>query len=899
MDKYEYKLKLEQIEKMAAKKDYITAAKIADGIDWRKEKSISTLTKIADIYEANGRFGECYELLTMVYDRSPIGRRVVFRMAEVAVKMGNFEEAIELYKEFVKIAPHDLNKYILKYQIQRGRGVALADQIAILEEFKTHEYDERWAYELACLYEEAGMIGECVEECDELILWFSEGEYVVKAMELKMKYQELTATQQEKYEHRFEYLEEEVLPEVEAVLPEMEMEAEGEEAIAEADEAETDEADEAEAEDVEEAEAVETESVEAVETEIAEEKEEMEAEVPEEVDTPQISEINLNKFSTINLQKELAKNLEELLAQIEESEEEPVQGDTQEFVPFKEIIVEEDSVEEAVEKEVVSETEEFETVEEPEMKAEEVVEAEFEEEAAETENTEEEAATVLSETGELQTELLKYIAVPQENKMEEYLRTEEDGQMTLVMEEEHSLEKQITGQMTIEQILEAWEEKKRQVREELAAAEAKKPAVLFETGEISSLLEDFIPKMPKELVEAVEEAEEEKEVEAEAEAEVEAEIEAEIEKEIEVEIEAQEEAEEEPDLIDDLPQDIDLEEALEAFLEEPEKEAAAEPETEGGIEETVAEPETETETEAEEVAEPVAEEAVEEDAADRKAAIGENTASMIDAIERALALEIEPLARTGAYLTEEQEKIFAYFTSVNGMKKQLVALLEEQANYAGREDSKEGNLIITGHPGNGKTTLAIDIVKVLQKQRKVKGAKLAKVSGEVFNKKNPEEVIQKLGGGALIIERAGRLKDEIVELLSAAMEEQTSGLLVILEDDISEIKCLMKKHESFAEKFNRTVDIPIFSNDELVAFGKSYAEEKEYFFDDMAVLALYDCIGVRQTSEHVVNITEVKEFIDEAIEHAEKKSKGFFAKLSKKRIDEYGNRLLLEEDFNC
>ena len=881
MDKYEYKLKLEQIEKMAAKKDYITAAKIADGIDWRKEKSISTLTKIADIYEANGRFGECYELLTMVYDRPPIGRRVVFRMAEVAVKMGNFEEAIELYKEFVKIAPHDLNKYILKYQIQRGRGVALADQIAILEEFKTHEYDERWAYELACLYEEAGMIGECVEECDELILWFSEGEYVVKAMELKMKYQELTATQQEKYEHRFEYLEEEVLPEVEAVLPEMQVEAEAEEAIAEADEAETDEA---EAEDVEEAE--------AVETEIAEEKGEMEAEVPEEVDTPQISEINLNEFSTINLQKELANNLEELLAQIEEeSEEEPVQGDTQEFVPFKEIIVEEDSVEEAVEKEVVSETEEFETVEEPEMEAEEVVEAESEEEASETENTEEEAAPVLSETGELQTELLKYIAVPQENKMEEYLRTEEDGQMTLVMEEEHSLEKQITGQMTIEQILEAWEAKKRQVREELAAAEAKKPAVLFETGEISSLLEDFIPKMPKELVEAVEEAE--------AEPEVEAEIEAEIEKEIEVEIEAQEEAEEEPDLIDDLPQDIDLEEALEAFLEEPEKEAAAEPETEGGIEETVAEPETETETEAEEVAEPVAEEAVEEDAADRKAAIGENTASMIDAIERALALEIEPLARTGAYLTEEQEKIFAYFTSVNGMKKQLVALLEEQANYAGREDSKEGNLIITGHPGNGKTTLAIDIVKVLQKQRKVKGAKLAKVSGEVFNKKNPEEVIQKLGGGALIIERAGRLKDEIVELLSATMEEQTSGLLVILEDDISEIKCLMEKHESFAEKFNRTVDIPIFSNDELVAFGKSYAEEKEYFFDDMAVLALYDCIGVRQTSEHVVNITEVKEFIDEAIEHAEKKSKGFFAKLSKKRIDEYGNRLLLEEDFNC
>ena len=215
MDKYEYKIKLEQIEKMASKKDFITAAKIADGIDWRRVKSVSTLTMIADIYEANGRLEECYELLNMVYDRSPVGRRIVFKMAEVAIKMKNFEEAIALYKEFVKIAPHDLNRYILKYRIYRERGSSVSDQIAVLEEFKTHEYDERWAYELASLYEEAGMLNECIEECDELILWFSEGEYVVKAMELKMKYQELTATQQEKYEHRFDYLEVEELPEVE------------------------------------------------------------------------------------------------------------------------------------------------------------------------------------------------------------------------------------------------------------------------------------------------------------------------------------------------------------------------------------------------------------------------------------------------------------------------------------------------------------------------------------------------------------------------------------------------------------------------------------------------------------------------------------------------------------
>ena len=209
MDKYEYKVKLAQIEKLVAKKDYVTAAKIADGIDWRKVKSVTTLNMVADIYEATNRLEDCYEILNMVYDRSPVGRRVVYRMTEIATKMHDFEEAIDLYKEFVKIAPRDLSKYILKYQIYRERGSSVTDQITILEEYKSYEYDERWAYELACLYEEAGMIDRCIEECDELILWFSEGEYVAKAMELKMKYQELTASQQEKYEHRFDYLEQE------------------------------------------------------------------------------------------------------------------------------------------------------------------------------------------------------------------------------------------------------------------------------------------------------------------------------------------------------------------------------------------------------------------------------------------------------------------------------------------------------------------------------------------------------------------------------------------------------------------------------------------------------------------------------------------------------------------
>lgn len=847
MDKYEYKVKLEQIEKLAAKKDYVTASKIADSIDWRKIKSVTTLTMVADIYEATDRLEDCYELLNMVYDRSPIGRRVVYRLAEVATKMHDFEEAIELYKEFVKIAPHDLNKYILKYQIYRERGSSVEDQIVVLEEYKSHEYDEKWAYELACLYEEAGQIDRCMEECDELILWFSEGEYVIKAMELKMKYQDLTASQQEKYEHRFEYLEKEAEQEEAFDEEDAEEEASSEEEIPEASEEEEFSA-EAGAGDLLEASVNETE--ERMEETPAEETEAVSVESEtEQDDTPKISEINTNKFSTINLQAELAAGLQMFLTE-EDGMVEEVSGDTQEFIPVKE----------PVKKVEIKSEEMAETVEEETADA----EAESEEETPQQEK--------LSETGELHSEILKYVAIQQERGIEDFLLTEEDGQMTLAIGEENVLEKQITGQLTIGEILEAWEEKKRQVREQIEIAESKRPPVPFETGEITNLLQDFIPKTPKDVQEIIEELETEvpeAEVEAaEPEAETEVEVEAaETEEMPETEAEVEEVFEEET-LEDDLPMDIDLAEALEAVLGEAEEKEE--------IPETVeAEPQPEEES-----------------------TVGENTASMLEAIERALALEIKPMETSGKYLTEEQEKIFAYFTSVSGMKKQLIRLLNEEQAYVGKEDSKEGNLIITGHPGNGKTTLAIDIVKAFQKQRREKGGKLAKVTGDGLNKKDPVSVVEKLGGGALIIERAGGLNDDTVEKLSKAMEGMTGGLLVILEDDFEEINRLLGKHENFAVKFNRSVDIPIFSNDELVAFGKSYAEEKEYYFDEMAVLALYDCIGVRQTADHVVNITEVKEFVDDAIAHAEKKSRGLFAKLSKKRIDEYGNKLLLEEDFD-
>ena len=873
MDKYEYKVKLAQIEKLVAKKDFVTAAKIADGIDWRKVKSATTLNMIADIYEANNRLEDCYEILNMVYDRSPVGRRIVYRMTRVATKMHDFEEAIDLYKEFVRLAPHDLNRYILKYHIYRERGSSVTDQITILEEYKSHEYDEQWAYELACLYEEAGLYDQCVEECDELILWFSEGEYVAKAMELKMKYQQLTASQQEKFEHRYDYLTQEDSSVIE----------ESEETVAE------------EAEVVEEAEEIKT--VQPTFTTVQPVMETPE----EEDDTPQVSVINTNKFSTMNLQEELAKGLQMILAQVEEENEElPAEEtpDTQEFIPVKEVVIarEEPAVEGAVPVEpvvdepvpaepeiedavpaepTVEETVPVEPVPaEPAMAETEVEEVPAEEPVVAVKPAVQEKS--LSETAELRTEILKYVAVPQERKMEEMFRTEDDGQISLAIGEENVLEKQITGQLTIEEILAAWDEKKRLAKEKMEKSGEKKEAVLFETSEITGLLDDFIPKTPKDVQELIEEIETEA-----AEPVVETPVVETLEESVETLKESIEIPEEfveipEEELEDDLPMDIDFAEALEAALEEPQEEA--EPERiEKPVEELVKEP---------------VEQSIE------KGPAGQNTASMLDAIERALAMEITPMETSGKYLTEEQEKIFAYFTSVSGMKKQLVELLAEDSVYAGMEDSGIGNLIITGHPGNGKTTLAIDIVKAFQKQRKIKGGKLAKVTGDGLNKKDPVDVVKKLGGGALIIERAGSMRAEIVEKLSEAMAGPTGGLLVILEDDANEIAALMEKHHEFAVKFNRTIDIPIFSNDELVAFGKSYAEEQEYYFDEMAVLALYDCIGVRQTSDHVVNVAEVKEFVDDAIAHAEKKSKGLFARLSKKRIDEDGNKLLLEEDFD-
>ncbi len=705
MDKYEYRLKAEQIEKLVKKKDYAGAAKIADTIDWRRVKNVNMLYIVSEIYEATERYGECMEILDIAYDRAPVGRMLLYRMTEVCTKMNNFDEAIALYREFVKVAPHDQSRYILKYQIYRERGSSLEDQIKILNEYKTHEYQEKWAYELAALYDEAGMQEECVRECDELILWFSEGEYVAKALKLKQKYEPLTEAQKEKYHS----------------------EVKGAPASIGGD----------------------------------------------DFEEPEVTEFDPGRFNTMNLQAELAGNLDELLR------------------------------EEA-------------TIDLPDLGF-----GEAPPEKAEEPDFREDGTIDLPDSGfgsGTAKETEEEISFPEE--------TSESGH-------------EGTEQLSVNEILDEWEQKKAKTEALLEAGareeQKRREKVKQETAELIRLIEGVSDMIPEDVQRILQEADEERKARETASVITE----------------------------DDLPQDLDDE-----IEEEEEEELAIE---------FVEEPSSGSE---------------------KKRLSGDTTSlNMIQELERSLAAEVSEMAINSGHLTEEQARLFAYFTSVKGMSQQLSVLFKGDSRE-GMTNSSRGNLIVTGKQGNGKTTLAIDIVKALQKQQQIGGNKLAKISGQKLNTKDVYEVLTRLKGGALIIEGAGGLSDATMMALSLVMEADTGGLLVILEDTAEEIERLFHKNKNFASKFEHSIDIPVFTNDELVAFGTSYALEQEYSFDEFGKLALYDRIGSRQTNDHLVTVAEVKEIIDRAIEHAEKAGvRRILDRITRKSVDEFGNRLLREADF--
>ena len=882
MDKYEYRLKAEQIETQVKKKDYQAAAKIADTVDWRRVKNLNMLYMVSEIYEKTERYGECMEILDMAYDRAPVGRMLLYRMTEVCTKMHNFEEAISLYREFVKAAPHDQSRFILKYQIYRERGSSVEDQIKILNEYKTHEYQEKWAYELAALYDEAGMPEECVRECDELILWFSEGEYVMKALELKMKYEPLTVSQQEKYNYQrlgavsdlpeegggepelpgfdsskfstvnlqaelAENLDELLKEDATIDLPDLELagaegaaepEAESEEDLREdatielpdlgldGDKTEADAGEESEGEpeeDLRENATIELPDLGLSGDETEEDTgEELEGE-PEE---------DLREDATIEL-PDLGLSGDKTEADAgEESEGEPEEDLREDAtIELPDLGLDGDKPEadtgEEAEGEPEEDLREDATIELPDLGL------AGDDGAADAEEGPEKSSANVSQKSFLEnatTELPvlgaeKKAAEPEEEKKDTGL----DGK---------DADAQFTGPISIDDILGEWEQKKAQTEAKLEAAaqteKVRREKVKQETAELMKLITGASEDLPKDVRRILEEIDEEHKI-----------------------------SEESVVTEDDLPPDLDAEE---------------EPEAELNIESLEDEEERGASGRRENLPE-------------------ESSGNMIQDLKRSLASKVSEGAVSAGHLTREQARLFAYFTSVQGMSEQLSVLFKE-AYQGSRTSSSSGNLTITGERGNGKTTLAIDIVKALQKQDRIGGKRLAKISGQKLNTKDIYDVLTRLKGGALIVESAGGISDATMMAMSLAMETDTGGLVVILEDTAEEIQKLFLRNRNFASKFDHTIDIPVFTNDELVAFGKSYALEQEYSFDEFGILALYDRIGSRQTNDHLVTVAEVKEIIDDAIEHAEKGGiRHLIDRVTRKSVDEFGNRLIREADF--
>ena len=825
MDKYEYRLKAEQIEKLVKKKDYQTAVKISDTIDWRRVKNLNMLYIVADLYEAVERYEDCMEILNIAYDRAPVGRMLLYKMTEIATRTHNFEEAIKLYREFVKAAPHDQSRYILKYQIYRERGSSLDDQIKTLKEYKTHEYQEKWAYELASLYDQAGMQEDCVRECDELILWFSEGEYVTKAMELKMKYEPLTPVQQDKYDHRYQT---------------------------------------------------------GASVNVGE----------DDYEEREVS-VNTDKFSTINLQAELAANLDEMLQkdegdidvpdlglgateeltipEVEEIGPEPVEESVESEPVEKSIEPEEltvpdiPSIEEIIEPEPVEKSMEpeelmMEELEPEELKMEELMPEEIEPEPVIEEPEPEPVVEELEPEPEPEPAIEELEPEPEPEPVVEEIEPEPVVEEIKPEPEEPQLIKQITGRIEIDKILQEWDNKKSETEAALKAKEpeeeARKEKVRQETAELVKLISGTSDDIPEDVQQILKDLDEEqKQVNAVV-------------------------------TEDDLPKDIDapddLDEAEDLTIQElsvPEDIVyAAKPDHEM----VESEPKTKP-------------------ANGNKEKITTETGSMnmIQELEKSLAREVADMTIKEGHLTREQAKIFAYFTAVRGVGEQLASLFKGQAG-ASKVNSACGNVVVTGESGNGKTTLAIDIVKALQKLQRVESSRLAKISGKKLNTRDIYETLGKLKGGALIIEKAGGLSDASMMALSLAMEGDTGGLLIILEDQKAEIQRLFHKNSNLASKFEYKVDIPVFTNDELIAFGRSYARELGFSYDEFAVLALYDRIGNGQTNDHRVSVAEVKDMVDAAIEHSEKGGvRKLFAKITGKSVDEEGYRLLHEQDFEA
>ena len=886
MDKYEYKLKLDQMKSLTAEHNYEKAAEIADTINWNKIKNVNALVKVGEIYENTGRLEDSREVLLMAYDRSPIGRMIIYRLAKVAIKMKNFDEAKDYYQEFVEIAPHDNLKYVLKYEICKAQGANIETLIGILEELKEQEYTEEWAFELACLYHKAGMADKCVEACDELVLWFGDGPYVERALELKMIYQPLNKQQEEKY-RRFCQKREGVVE----VRPEEELDS---------------------------------------------------GEIVNE--TVQIPDVKLSpeRFNTQNLQEELQKSMQQIM--------------------------------QATEKETVTDS-----MDNIKKLVEEIPYLQLPKEEYDPSEEEEDTLEHIETDHEIDDSL--------KINFKELLAEEHDGQIGMYMPEKTALEHQITGQMSIEEVLAEWEKTKYAAEVALEDAkqrrlESAKARALQEAEEIMGRLADIIPKLDagvapkdilqdqyiegkplendraaamvanmnqilqeeidristetadidKQLAEAAGTAASAMEPEPAASmgeisgqgvnaAELAEEVSGMMQETEDVEISGQEQIpgsqpdEEIADLsaeeTDEETVDLSTEEKAAVEVSDISEEKTSEADdfdivtadtidlgkvvTEQALAEAV-EHITDTESATDDI--------TQKELADNAAVeVTKEVLKKEDRVERVLPEITEPEDETGfeavTSLGEELRGIFTYFVSIKGMEEQICQALTGAARHLiTGKDASTGNMVIQGGSGSGKTVLATAMVKALQKETGKPKGKVGKIEASALNKKDVASLLKKISGGCLIIEKAGDISKETAVRLALILKSDTSGLFVIMEDTHRGIEKALGRDEGFASRFSEKINIPIFTSDELVSFAKAYANELGYTIDEMGILALYNSISNIQKYDKATTLTEVKEIVDDAIHKSEKGGlRKAFSIITSRRYDDEDYVILREKDF--
>ena len=962
MDKSEYKLRAEEIKDLISRGEYAQAAEIADTIDWRRVKSVMMLCTISDLYKINRRYEDARDMLLLAYERRPGGRTICYSLCELSIKMEEYVQAIEYYKEFVQVAPKDPGRYILQYKLYEAQDVSLEERIAVLEELKKRDYREKWAYELAYLYHRVGLAARCVEECDELILWFGEGKYVIKAMELKMLHQPLTPEQQEKYDHRFDapgtqqysqnYAQDPGYGQNESYDPNQGYVQDGSydpnQGYAQGGSYDPnqgyaqdgsydpnqgyaqDGSYDSNPDNVQEGAYDQViDDTRVYETVQPVQPQQAPAQPAEDDFDIHVKTMDVGQYNTINLQAELAAGLREVLSEDHAKETsdsitrsivapmiDPGDSDT-ESLDYPEIAdVSEDDLEPETEQMESSEVFFGETGEigdlsqVPQVETEEILP----EEPVVARRTD-----VVPELSEVQKtpEVQEIVKEPEAQKVPEapveppkeladVLAQESDGQISLVMPEAESIEKQITGQMNIEDILAEWERKKKENLEK--REEEVRQHVLQQTGAMFTEFEQavrdgLLEKLEKEkaadtadtVAEDTTDTDEVEELEEITEEPATEEPVEEL-----TEAAPAEEAEQEP--VEELPEEDTVEELAEEPAYEPEAEEFEEPaepeaeiyEQEEIVDEEQAEPEGAMDDEP--VEEPTAEavESVDEETAREEIELtAEETPEAGEAPEQPERPAVERDKAKVRALTREERELYAPFIQSRSAREQLVKAIDNISLAA-----YTGNVIITGEEGMDTLSLAKNMVREIQATDSNFSGKVAKISGHALNKKDTADTLSKLKNGALIICKASEMNDATANVLHKALQQESQGIVIILEDTKRDIDKFLEKHEKLRECFTARMDVEALSNNTLVAFGKQYAREMEYSIDELGELALHTRIEDMQTIDHVVTVVDVKQIVDEAIAHANKKTlKHFFDVLFAKRYDDEDMIILTEKDF--